>query len=54
MAWRNGYIPEGDLIIFNRGWNSTDGHWYWGLTPATYTRHPVSYTHLTLPTTPYV
>lgn len=39
MAWRNGYIPEGDLIIFNRGWNSIDGHWYWGLTPDTYARH---------------
>ncbi|MEX8058750.1 hypothetical protein [Microbacterium sp. 16-032] len=39
MAWKNGYIPESDLVIFNRGWNDTDGNWYWGLTPATYARH---------------
>lgn len=39
MVWRNGYIPESDLIIFNRGRNDIDGDWYWGLTPATYARH---------------
>lgn len=39
MVWRNGYIPESDLVIFRRGRNATDGDWYWGLTPATYARH---------------
>lgn len=39
MAWRNGYIPESDLVIFKRGNNPTDGDWFWGLTPATYARH---------------
>ncbi len=39
MAWRNGYIPEADLVIFKRGWNKTDGNWFWGLTPGTYARH---------------
>ena len=39
MAWRNGYIPESDLVIFKRGWNPTDGDWYWGFTPGTYARH---------------
>lgn len=39
MAWKNGYIPEGDLVVFRRGRNNTDGDWYWGLTPATYARH---------------
>lgn len=39
MAWRNGYIPESDLVIFKRGYNGTDGNWFWGLTPGTYARH---------------
>lgn len=39
MAWRNGYIPESDLVIFKQGWNKTDGNWFWGLTPGTYARH---------------
>ncbi|MBD8477558.1 hypothetical protein [Microbacterium sp. CFBP 8794] len=38
MAWRNGNIPEGDLVIFERGYNDTDRNWYWGLTPGTYAR----------------
>ncbi|TLF33222.1 hypothetical protein [Microbacterium sp. 5K110] len=39
MAWKNGDIPESDLVIFRRGWNSIDGDWFWGLTPGTYARH---------------
>jgi len=39
MPWRNGYIPESDLVVFRRGRNVTDGDWFWGLTPATYARH---------------
>lgn len=39
MAWRNGYIPESDLVVFKRGYNRTDGNWFWGLTPGTYARH---------------
>jgi hypothetical protein len=39
MVWRNGYIPENELVIFKRGRNSTDGDWFWGLTPGTYARH---------------
>lgn len=39
MVWRNGQIPESDLVIFKRGWNPTDGNWYWGFTPGTYHRH---------------
>lgn len=38
MAWRNGYIPEGDLVIWKRGYNETDRDWFWGLTPGTYAR----------------
>lgn len=38
MAWRNGNIPEGDLVIFERGYNDTDRNWYWGLTSGTYAR----------------
>lgn len=39
MVWNNGYINESELHIFKRGYNSTDGNWYHGLTPATYARH---------------
>lgn len=39
MAWKNGYIPEGELVIFKRGRNSIDGDWYHGLTPGTYAKH---------------
>lgn len=39
MPWKNGYIPESELVIFRRGWNSIDGDWFWGLTPGTYARH---------------
>lgn len=37
--YRNGFVDESLLVIFQRGWNSTDGDWYWGLTPAAYARH---------------
>jgi hypothetical protein len=39
MTWRNGFIPESELIIFHRGWNATDGDWFHGFTPGTYARH---------------
>lgn len=39
MPWRNGEVPESELVIFKRGRNSTDGDWYWGLPPASYQRH---------------
>lgn len=39
MPWKNGYIPAADLFVFHRGTNSTDGDWYWALTPGTYARH---------------
>ena len=35
MVWKNGYIPDSDLVVFQRGHNSTDGDWYWALTPGT-------------------
>ena len=38
-SYRNGQIPENLLVVFQRGWNRTDGDWYHALSPATYTRH---------------
>jgi hypothetical protein len=38
-GYSNGYIPPGDLVVFNTGVNRVDGAWYWGLPPATYARH---------------
>jgi hypothetical protein len=39
VTWRNGYIPESELIVFQRGWNATDGNWFHGFTPGTYAKH---------------
>jgi hypothetical protein len=39
MAWRNGDLPMGDLIVFKRGHNSVDGDWFWALPPASLARH---------------
>lgn len=39
MPWKNGQIPDSDLVVFKRGRNSTDGDWYWALSPATLARH---------------
>lgn len=38
MPWRNGQIPDADLVVFKRGHNATDGDWYWALSPATLAR----------------
>jgi hypothetical protein len=38
-TYANGYIPLDLLVVFDRGWNSTDGNWYHALSPATLARH---------------
>ncbi|WP_295821536.1 hypothetical protein [uncultured Microbacterium sp.] len=38
MVWKNGQIPEADLVVFRRG-RDRDGDWFWALTPATLARH---------------
>lgn len=37
--YSNGYVPKDKLVVFNTGYNVSDGYWYWGLPPATYDRH---------------
>jgi hypothetical protein len=38
-TYANGYIPADLLVTFERGYNSTDGHWNHSLSAATYSRH---------------
>lgn len=39
VYYTNGNVPIDLLVIFNRGYNDRDGHWYHGFPPATYARH---------------
>jgi len=39
FTYRNGYVPEGLLVTFNRGHNARDGHWTHAFPPAVYARH---------------
>lgn len=37
--YSNGHIPDGLLVTFNTGWNSTDGNWKHQLSASTYRKH---------------